>query len=75
MTDEQRVPAVGDTVRDTALDRIGVVMGHEGSHLQLCPINGGTYWNTDPAAVRPVGPDEFLLARLRAVNARSRRRL
>ncbi len=75
MTDGRHVPAVGDTVRDTALDRIGVVMGHEGPHLRLCPINGGRYWDADPAAVRPLGPDEFLLARLRAVNTRSRQRL
>ncbi|MEU9098021.1 hypothetical protein [Streptomyces sp. NPDC048361] len=74
MTDG-RVPAVGDTVRDTALDRIGVVMGHEGPHLQLCPINGGRYWDADPDAVLPLGPEELLLALLRAVNARSRRRL
>lgn len=74
MTDG-RAPAVGDTVRDTALDRIGVVMGCDGPHLRLCPINGGRPWDADPATVRPVGPAEFLLAHLRAVNARSRQRL
>ncbi|MFK0220172.1 hypothetical protein ACIQWN_18500 [Streptomyces vinaceus] len=75
MTDGQRVPAVGDTVQDTALDRVGVVLGYEGPHLRLCPINGGRYWDVDPAAVRPIGPAEYLLAHLRAVNTRSRRRL
>ncbi|MFG2998782.1 hypothetical protein [Streptomyces sp. NPDC048340] len=75
MTDGRRLPAVGDIVRDTALDRFGVVLGHEGPHLRLFPVNGGRYWDADPAAVRTVSPEEFLLAHLRAVNARSRQRL
>lgn len=33
-------PAVGLAVRDTAHDRVGVVMGHEGPYLQLRPLSG-----------------------------------
>ncbi|KAF4406901.1 hypothetical protein [Streptomyces lycii] len=65
-------PPTGTAVRDTARDRVGVVMDHEGQYLQLRPLLGGREWDADPAAVRPLTPEELLSARVAEVNARSR---
>lgn len=52
------VPAVGDTVHDTAPDRVGVVMAHQGPYVQLRPLGGGREWDVDPAHVRSLSlPD------------------
>lgn len=71
-TGPRRVPPPGTTVRDTAHSRIGVVMGHEGSHLRLRPLSGGREWNADPGHVQPLTPAELLRARVAEANARSR---
>lgn len=65
-------PAVGDTVRDTVRDRVGVVMAHQGPYIQLRPLGGGREWDAAPAHVRPLGAAELLSARLADVNTRSR---
>ncbi|QKW08181.1 hypothetical protein HUT18_19155 [Streptomyces sp. NA04227] len=39
------VPVVGETVRDTNRDRVGVVMGREGGLFQLRPPGGGLEWD------------------------------
>lgn len=68
------VPAVGDAVRDTVRDRVGVVMAHEGPYIQLRPLGGGREWDADPARVHPLTPTELLGARVADVNTRSRSR-
>ncbi|MFF7143144.1 hypothetical protein [Streptomyces nodosus] len=65
-------PPPGTVVRDTARDRVGIVMGHEGPHLQLRPLSGGREWDAEPGQVRPLTPAELLHARLAEVNERSR---
>lgn len=72
MTGEPLI-AVGTAVRDTACDRIGLVMDHQGPYLQLRPLGGGLEWDADPALVTPVTPAELLSARVAEANARSRR--
>jgi len=64
-------PAVGETVRDTARERVGVVMGHCGPYVQLRPLGGGREWDADPDAVRPVSQSELLSARVAEANYRS----
>ncbi|MET8243878.1 hypothetical protein ABZV31_05220 [Streptomyces sp. NPDC005202] len=66
-------PPPGTAVRDTARDRIGIVMGHEGPYLQLRPLSGGREWDAEPDHVLPLTPAELLHARLAETNARSRR--
>ncbi len=68
-----RSPGVGETVRDTARDRVGVVMDHHGRYVQLRPLGGGREWDADPARIEPVSQSELLSARVAEVNARSRR--
>ncbi|SCK48187.1 hypothetical protein H180DRAFT_04304 [Streptomyces sp. WMMB 322] len=65
-------PVVGTAVRDTAQDRVGVVMGHEGPYLQLRPLSGGREWDADPNSIQPLSPAELLSARVAEANARSR---
>jgi hypothetical protein len=65
-------PAVGTAVRDTARDRIGTVMGHEGPYLQLRPLSGGREWDADAGRVQLLTPAELLSARVAETNARSR---
>jgi hypothetical protein len=64
---------VGAAVRDTARDRVGIVMDQQGSHLQLRPLGGGREWDADPEHVEPVGPREVLHARVAEANHRSSR--
>lgn len=66
------VPPPGTAVRDTARDRVGVVVGHEGPDLRLRPLSGGREWNAGPEHVRPLSPAELLRARVAEANARSR---
>jgi hypothetical protein len=68
-------PPPGTTVRDTIRDRIGVIMGHEGPHLQLRPLSGGREWDAAPDHVQPLTPAELLRARVAETNARSRQEL
>ncbi|WP_149826416.1 hypothetical protein [Streptomyces tailanensis] len=73
MTDDaDGTPTVGDTVHDTARDRIGQVMGHEGPYVQLRPLSGGREWDADPKRLRPLTPSELLSALVAEANARSR---
>lgn len=73
MTDDaDGTPTVGDTVHDTAHDRIGQVMGHEGPYVQLRPLSGGREWDADPKRLRPLTPSELLSALVAEANARSR---
>ncbi|WP_405801987.1 hypothetical protein [Streptomyces sp. NBC_01506] len=65
---------MGDTVHDTARDRVGVVTDRQGPYFQLRPLGGGREWDADPAGVRPLSPAELLSARLAYANTRSRGR-
>lgn len=65
-------PVVGDTVEDTALRRIGKVMGSEGPYVQLRPISGGREWDAEPSKLRPLTLSEALSAGVAEANARSR---
>jgi hypothetical protein len=68
-----RGPGVGETVRDTGSDRVGVVMDHHGPYLQLRPLGGGCEWDAEPAHVESLSQAELLSARVAEANARSRR--
>ncbi|GAA0379110.1 hypothetical protein GCM10010319_67080 [Streptomyces blastmyceticus] len=48
----REAPEVGAFVIDTRTDRVGQVMGHEGSRLQLRPPHGGREWEAEPDAAR-----------------------
>jgi hypothetical protein len=63
---------VGTLALDERTGRVGRVMDHLGSHVQLRPPGGGLEWDADPGHVRPVTPKERLTARLAEVNAYSR---
>ncbi|MEU1530344.1 hypothetical protein [Streptomyces fagopyri] len=69
---ESAVPGVGDAVHDTARDRVGRVMGHEGPYLQVRPLSGGVEWDADPDHLRPLSQDELLSALVAEANTRSR---
>ncbi|WP_330333134.1 hypothetical protein OHS33_27780 [Streptomyces sp. NBC_00536] len=66
------VPAIGDTVRDTHHNRLGIVTDRLGPHLRLRPLAGGLEWDAEPEDTEPVSSLEALRARLAEVNARSR---
>lgn len=66
-------PRVGETVRDTRRDLVGVVMGRLGRHLWLRPLGGGREWDVEPEALERLSRDEVLIAHLALVNARSRK--
>jgi hypothetical protein len=63
---------VGAYVVDTRSGRLGRVMGHEGSYVQMRPVGGGREWDVPPEAVRMATPAERLSAGTAYVNARSR---
>lgn len=69
------VAAAGDVVRDIARERVGRVMGREGTYVQLCPLGGGRAWDVAPRDVRPMSQSEVLSALVAELNARSRRAL
>ncbi|MFE2164536.1 hypothetical protein ACFXB3_05620 [Streptomyces sp. NPDC059447] len=73
MTEDCPRPAIGDTVRDTRHNRLGIVTDHLGPYLQLRPLTGGREWDADPEDTEPVSAPEALSARLAEVNARSRK--
>ncbi|MER6158618.1 hypothetical protein ABT147_24210 [Streptomyces sp. NPDC001868] len=66
------MPGVGETVHDTARDRVGQVMGHVGPYVQLRPLAGGREWDAHPNHLRALTPSELLSALVAEANARSR---
>jgi len=70
--DADGIPTVGEAVHDSAQDRVGRVMGHEGPYIQLRPLAGGREWDAEPDALRPLTPAELLSALVADANARSR---
>ncbi|GAA0914039.1 hypothetical protein [Streptomyces thermoalcalitolerans] len=49
---------VGALVFDSQSKKLGYVMRHEGSHMQLRPVGGGRGWEADPACVRRATDEE-----------------
>ncbi|MCS0601064.1 hypothetical protein NX794_07445 [Streptomyces sp. LP11] len=49
--DEHSKPHIGDLAKDTASNRVGVLMGEVGGRLLLRPARGGTEWEADPGSV------------------------
>jgi hypothetical protein len=68
----EEVPDVGTWARDMTRDKIGYVIGHLGSHLQLRPPGGGQEWEAAPADLEPLPTSELLRPRVAEANARSR---
>lgn len=66
------VVTTGKVVHDTARDRVGRVMGHEGPYIQLRPLAGGREWDAAPDHIRVLTSHELLSALLAVANARSR---
>jgi hypothetical protein len=71
-SNQQTRPGIGELAKDTARDRIGVVMGALGGRVQLRPIGGGTEWDVMPDNVVAPSPREELSARLAIRNGNSR---
>jgi hypothetical protein len=67
------LPPVGTAVNDTARNRVGVVMAHDGPYLQLRPLSGGREWDADPSRIQLLTVAELLSARVAEANKRSRR--
>ncbi|MEW2120174.1 hypothetical protein AB0945_34355 [Streptomyces sp. NPDC005474] len=65
-------PEVGAYVVDGRTGKVGIVMGHEGSYVQLRSYGGGREWDAAPAGLRPATPAERLSAATAYANARSR---
>ncbi|WP_409471283.1 hypothetical protein [Streptomyces sp. HC307] len=68
----QDVPEVGTLAVDTRNDRLGEVMGAEGSYVQLRPPGGGIEWDVPPQALREATTSDELRAKVREVNASRR---
>ncbi|MFE6285658.1 hypothetical protein [Streptomyces sp. NPDC057877] len=61
-------PVVGGYVVDERDDRLGEVMGHVGSAVQLRPLGGGREWDCPPELLRAARQDEVLREHVRLVN-------
>ncbi|MFG2955757.1 hypothetical protein ACGF5O_18780 [Streptomyces sp. NPDC048291] len=71
-SNQQTRPGIGELAKDSARDRIGVVMGAVGGRVQIRPIGGGTEWDAIPDNVVAPSPREELRARLAIRNSNSR---
>ncbi|MFD4142921.1 MULTISPECIES: hypothetical protein [unclassified Streptomyces] len=65
-------PRTGSYAVDRRDGRVGQVMGHVGTYIQLRPPGGGLEWDCPVEALRPAGPGEVLRARVREINAEGR---
>ncbi|MER5182164.1 hypothetical protein ABT009_28050 [Streptomyces sp. NPDC002896] len=65
-------PPIGSYAVDTRTGKVGRVVGHEGSYVQLRPLGGGREWDCEPGAVRAATAAERLRAATAYANARSR---
>ncbi|MDF3140383.1 MULTISPECIES: hypothetical protein [unclassified Streptomyces] len=71
-SNQQTRPDIGELAKDTARNRIGVVMGEVGGRVQIRPIGGGAEWDAMPDDVKPPSAREELSARLAIKNGNSR---
>ncbi|GAA3372733.1 hypothetical protein GCM10020367_29100 [Streptomyces sannanensis] len=65
------LPKPGSYAVDARDGRVGQVMGHVGTYVQLRPLGGGREWDCPPEAVRPAPPGVVLRARVRELNRNS----
>lgn len=65
-------PAIGETVRDSATGRVGVVIGHAGPRYRLRPLNGGGKWDAEPGNLSPAAQSDALSADVVEANSRTR---
>jgi hypothetical protein len=72
MASNQTRPGIGELAKDSARDRIGVVMGKAGGRVQLRPISGGLEWDAMPDNVVTPTAREELSARLSMKDGNSR---
>lgn len=63
-------PGLGALVVDRRNGKVGVVMGHVGTYVQLRPPCGGREWDVPPEDVRPPTPGEELSAKVAVANRR-----
>ncbi|MFF3322163.1 hypothetical protein [Streptomyces sp. NPDC002889] len=66
------VPKAGAYAVDRRDGRVGQVMGHVGTYIQLRPPGGGLEWDCPADALAPAGPGEVLRAKVRAINTERR---
>ncbi|MGW0708100.1 hypothetical protein ACWD4G_19460 [Streptomyces sp. NPDC002643] len=71
-SNQQTRPDIGELAKDTATNRIGVVMGEVGGRVRIRPIGGGAEWDAIPDDVKPPSAREELSARLAIKNGNSR---
>ncbi|MEE1818326.1 hypothetical protein ACWEPZ_03230 [Streptomyces sp. NPDC004288] len=71
----QRLPEVGDLVRDTATGRVGFYVESVSGRFRIRAVHGGGEWEAEPLDVQPATPLYELRARTAEINARSRRGL
>ncbi|SMF67774.1 hypothetical protein [Streptomyces sp. Amel2xC10] len=71
-SNQQTRPGIGELAKDSARDRIGVVMGAFGGRVQMRPIGGGKEWDAMPDNVVAPSPREELSPRLAIRNGNSR---
>jgi hypothetical protein len=64
------LPEVGEVVRDTARDLVGVVTALDGMLVRLRPEGGGWGWRAMVADVEPASPAEELSTRVADIRAR-----
>ncbi|WP_326594392.1 hypothetical protein OG795_00195 [[Kitasatospora] papulosa] len=63
-------PDAGALVVDRRSGKVGVVMGHVGTYVQLRPPHGGREWDVPPEDVRTPTPTEELSAKVAVANRR-----
>ncbi|NEE42655.1 hypothetical protein G3M53_97125 [Streptomyces sp. SID7982] len=71
-SNQQTSSGIGELAKDTARERIGVVLGEVGGRVQIRPIRGGTQWDAMPDNVVTPSEREELSARLAIRNANTR---
>ncbi|MGW8630644.1 hypothetical protein [Streptomyces sp. NPDC055793] len=70
--DEHGKPDIGDLAKDTALDKVGVLMGKVGGRYLMRPSAGGREWEVDPENVDFPSPTERVRADNNARNRMTR---
>ncbi|WP_329019144.1 hypothetical protein [Streptomyces sp. NBC_00690] len=68
---DKTAPEVGTLALDSKTNRVGRVMGHVGTHVQLRRPEGGIEWDARPEDVRTVEASEYLRLRVAERNATS----
>jgi hypothetical protein len=66
----QTPPIVGSLMVDKRNAQVGVVMGHEGTYVQLRPPQGGKEWDVPPDELRRPTQAEEMRAKVAVANGR-----